>query len=378
LRSWIDKDISNETITGSEKDTEIFEFNLLLGEIASIYREEIGNQKICIDEVSLVQMEKLSWRLIKLLDRIKNITDKNDTKDSLGLAKYNHNKWRFWISISYIWEELSESISGICWEEAIINNWGGHWDNILWYVDKMWSFKYEWEYFDLETLEKNHPEELKCLKKMVKTYRSCLTLRDRDEKNTKTLDCNWSLAEIKRFSSWFVGNYKDIKWYYDKETREVDIKNKKEAIKNKDVGRMIYLTWLHAKKFFLRFFLEKGIISRWYYLYLNTKNDPWEALKELYYISARWEIWENILKSTPEDIINNIRALVVEALEREPKESYRLLYSLENIIELYAKQVELLSRSWIWIKMYMPTPTFSLPERWEKVILIDSINITEH
>jgi hypothetical protein len=51
------------------------------------------------------------------------------------------------------------------------------------------------------------------------------------------------------------------------------------------------------------------------------------------------------LKSTPEDIINNIRALVVEALEREPKESYRLLYSLENIIELYAKQVELLSRS---------------------------------
>jgi len=367
-----------------EDERGIFEFNLLICELAAKYRDVLWERILWIDDVTENEMHRLALKLMWEIEKIGDVIDKDKTKYGLTLAKVNFNKWKYWASLNFFWHEIAESLvefhekKYIYLNDLEISRASSHpWNVLMEYTDRMGRFDYSSLYFDTANLSTSS-EEYECLKEMIRSYKNCFTLRDSNEEWSKNLNiCRDDLSEIKRVNSWFVENYKDIKWYFEVATRENDINEKKEAIKKKDLDRLIFLIWKHARNYFMRIFLEKNIITKEYYLYLKSLKDPWEPVKELYYIIEREEIWKIIIEKTPENIIMNIKEVVAEALKRKPKESYRILNNLKNFITIYRRQVDQICKMWQWLEILMTPPKFSLPPEWEEINLLKEIIILE-
>ena len=84
-------------------------------------------------------------------------------------------------------------------------------------------------------------------------------------------------------------NSKIHKWanFFDEFSREEDLRRLRLDHKAKKYKKFLLDYWVYIKEHYLKKFLEKWLISKKYFSYLDRLPDNWEGLKEIFYLLNR-------------------------------------------------------------------------------------------
>lgn len=208
---------------------------------------------------------------------------------------------------------------------------------------------------------------------IIALYSAYFTLKDKGEEWYKDAGAYMKKKDdIRNFNFSFYERYRGLEWYFDPKTRNADIEAKNKAIKEKNFEMLVRLIWTHTKRYFLDFYLTNKIISKKYFLHLNYWiSDPWESLKELYYLTARHAIADSIIEETTGDCIMDVKDAVAMILTRKPKESFRLLSNIRIIMKKYNAYTRTICTSWIWIQISPAILKIDTWKEWDSISLLD-------
>lgn len=232
----------------------------------------------------------------------------------------------------------------------------------------MTNFNYKTENFFLEQNVDNEKEFINDFHHLMRFYFDWVSFKDETDPWFK--ESQWWLHEacncLYIFTEW------EWKWFFDKFTRDEDLRRLKLEIKAKNYQKFLLDFSFHAKEYYLKRFLEKWIISKQYFAYLD-RLDNWDWLKELYFLLNRKKSAESVIQKANEEIVEQVKWLVAKILQEDPKNSFRRLKNLSVILDEIWKFSKWINKLWIWFKIDLNN---LLPEidSWEYVNYVDKLN----